>query len=52
MGTANGLSDRSAVSADNITTIPADALGTQIGVLLESQEAELSQAIRAAFDLD
>jgi len=52
VGTANGLSGRSAVSVDNIATIPTDALGIQIGVLLERQEAELSQAIHAAFDLD
>jgi mRNA interferase MazF len=49
---ANGLSEPSAVSCDNITTIPTDALGAQIGVLLDRQEVALSQAIQAAFDLD
>ena len=49
---ANGLAGPSAVSADNITTIPVEALGTQIGVLLDRQEQDLSDAIRAAFDLD
>jgi mRNA interferase MazF len=49
---ANGLSEPSVVSCDNITTIPRDALGTQIGVLLDSQEQALSEAIVAAFDLD
>jgi mRNA interferase MazF len=49
---ANGLTEPSVVSCDNITTIPADALGEQIGVLLDSQEPVLSEAIMAAFDLD
>jgi mRNA interferase MazF len=50
--TANGLAGPSVVSCDNITTIPADALGEQIGVLLDRQEQTLGDAIRAAFDLD
>lgn len=49
---ANGLSGPSVVSCDNITTIPTDAVGEQIGVLLDSQEPALSDAIMAAFDLD
>lgn len=49
---ANGLTQPSVVSCDNITTIPSNALGTQIGVLLEPQERVLAEAIRAAFDLD
>jgi mRNA interferase MazF len=49
---ANGLSGASAVSCDSITTIPVDALREQIGVLLDGQELALSDAIRAAFDLD
>jgi mRNA interferase MazF len=40
------------VSCDNITTIPANALRAQIGVLFDSQEPMLSEAIQAAFDLD
>ena len=48
----NGLTEASVVSCDNITTIPADALGAQIGVLLDRQERDLSRALRAAFDLD
>lgn len=48
----NGLTEPSVVSCDNITTIPADALGEQIGLLLDSQEPALSEAIVAAFDLD
>jgi mRNA interferase MazF len=50
--TANGLSAPSVVSCDNVTTIPAGALRDQIGVLLDDQEPQLSQAIQAAFDLD
>lgn len=49
---ANGLTEPSVVSCDNITTIPTDAVGEQIGVLLDSQEPALSEAIAAAFDLD
>ena len=49
---ANGLSQQSVVSCDNVTTIPAEALQNQIGVLLDDQEPQLSEAIRAAFDLD
>jgi mRNA interferase MazF len=49
---ANGLAGRSVVSCENITTIPTDALGEHIGVLLDHQEQMLSDAIRAAFDLD
>jgi mRNA interferase MazF len=50
--TANGLAENSVVSCDNVTTIPTDALGAQIGLLLDTQEQALSQAIQAAFDLD
>jgi mRNA interferase MazF len=49
---ANGLTEPSVVSCDNITTIPNDVLGEQIGVLLNNQEPALSNAIMAAFDLD
>lgn len=49
---ANGLSQPSVVSCDNITTIPTSALGAQIGMLLDRQERALSQSIQAAFDLD
>lgn len=49
---ANGLTGSSVVSCDSITTIPTSALGAQIGVLLDHQEPALSEAIRAAFDLE
>jgi mRNA interferase MazF len=49
---SNGLAGPSVVSCDNIITIPASALGMQVGVLFDRQEPALSEAIRAAFDLD
>ncbi|HTA15418.1 MAG TPA: type II toxin-antitoxin system PemK/MazF family toxin [Solirubrobacteraceae bacterium] len=49
---ANGLAGPSVVNCDNISTIPRSALGVQIGVLLDHQESDLSDAIQAAFDLD
>jgi mRNA interferase MazF len=52
VGAANGLGGPSVVSCDNVTTIPVGSLGEQIGVLLDHQEQALSEAIRAAFDLD
>jgi mRNA interferase MazF len=52
VGPGNGLDAHGVVSCDNIVTVPADALGPQIGSLLPAQEADLSAAIHAAFDLD
>ena len=52
VGRANGLQRDSVVSCDNVVTVPAEALGPQIGQLLPGQEQQLSAAIRAAFDLD
>lgn len=52
VGAANGLERPSVVSCDNVTTVPSQTLGAQIGVLLDHQEQALSDAIRAAFDLD
>jgi mRNA interferase MazF len=40
------------ISCDNVTTIPKERIGPQVGVLLDDQEQALSDAIRAAFDLD
>jgi mRNA interferase MazF len=48
----NGLEGPSVVSCDNVTTIPVEAVGRQVGVLLERQEPALGEAMRAAFDLD
>ena len=52
VGPANGLDQPCAVSCDNIVTVPKSALGRQIGYLLPAQEAALTAAIQAAFDLD
>lgn len=52
VGPANGLDQDSVVSCDNIVTIPAGAVGRQIGVLLAAQEPTLAEAIRLAFDLE
>jgi len=49
---ANGLEQRSVVSCDHLTTIPTAALGRRIGLLLDHQEPDLTDAIHAAFDLD
>jgi mRNA interferase MazF len=52
VGPANGLDHRCVISCDNIVTVPASALGRLIGHLLPAQEAALTTAIHAAFDLD
>ena len=52
VGAANGLNERAVVACDHITTVPADALGVQIGQLFDAQEASLTEAIHAAFDLE
>ena len=52
VGVRNGLEKDSAVSVDNIVTIPVAALGRQIGFFLPDQEELLTTAIQHAFDLD
>ena len=52
VGPQNGLDHPSVVSCDNVQTIPKLQLGRLIGYLLPDQEADLSEAIRCAFDLD
>lgn len=52
VGAANGLDADGVISCDNIVTVPASALGPQIGVLLLDQEDALTAAIQAAFDLE
>ena len=52
LGLANGLEEQCVVACDHLTTIPAISLGRQIGHLLDEQEAKLTDAIHAAFDLD
>ena len=52
VGRANGLEHESVITCDNIATIAVGELGEQIGYLLDAQEAQLTEAIAAAFDLD
>jgi mRNA interferase MazF len=52
VGPANGLDDRGVIACDHVTTIPTAVLGPRVGWLLEDQEASLSEAIHAAFDLE
>jgi mRNA interferase MazF len=51
VGQSNGLDQDSVINCDNIVTIPASAVGRQIGFLWSEQEPKLSEAVRAAFDL-
>lgn len=52
VGSENGLAEEGVVNCDNIITIPSASLGTVIGYLLPRQEALLTEAIIAAFDLE
>src|SRR4051794_9240271 len=52
VGPDNGLEYPSVISCDNLVTVPASALGRQIGRLLPEQEVALTAALHAAFDLD
>jgi mRNA interferase MazF len=52
VGPANGLGDRCVVACDHVTTIRVTALGRQVGLLLDEQAANPTNAIHAAFDLD
>jgi mRNA interferase MazF len=52
VGLRNGLAEPSVISCDNIVTVPKSTLQRQIGALLPAQEAALTAAIHAAFDLD
>jgi len=49
--TRNGLDHACVASCDNIATIPKSSIIRQLGLLLDDQEDDLSQAIANAFDL-
>lgn len=51
VGPRNGLARPSVVKCDHITSIRVSRLMEVCGWLLESQERDLREAIRAAFDL-
>ena len=52
VGLRNGLDHDSAVSLDNVLTVPVDALGRTLGYLSFEQEAQLARAVVLAYDLD
>jgi mRNA interferase MazF len=52
VGAKNGLDQPSVISCDSVTTVPRSAIGQLIGHLNERQEAALTTAILAAFDLE
>jgi mRNA interferase MazF len=52
VGVDNGLENESVVSLDNVRTVASTDLGRRIGFLLPAQERLLTEAIRAAFDLE
>ncbi|MDU0347303.1 type II toxin-antitoxin system PemK/MazF family toxin [Actinomyces sp. MRS3W] len=52
VGPAQGLDHTSAISLDNILTIPTASLGRLIGYLNREQERALARAMVLAFDLD
>ena len=51
VGQRNGLDHDSVVNCDNVQTVHVNQVGRQVGSLLDSQEAALSAAIRAAYAL-
>ncbi|MGA8978785.1 MAG: type II toxin-antitoxin system PemK/MazF family toxin [Pedococcus sp.] len=52
VGLENGLDHDSAVSLDNVLTIPAESLGRTVGYLTGEQEAQLARAVVLAYDLE
>ena len=52
VGPANGLDHASVINLDNTQLVRTDDLGPVIGYLLTSQEAALTAAVIAAFDLE
>jgi mRNA interferase MazF len=52
VGSHNGLEHDSAVSLDNVLTVPVDALGRTLGYLSSEQETRLARAVVLAYDLD
>jgi mRNA interferase MazF len=52
VGIDNGLEHESVISLDNVRTVASTDLGRRIGFLLPAQERLLTEAIRAAFDLE
>lgn len=51
VGDGNGIDHPSVINCDDLTTVPASAIGRLVGYLHDSQEHALAEAIAAAFDL-
>jgi mRNA interferase MazF len=51
VGPRNGLGHDGAVKCDQIVSIPIEQLHERCGWLLDAQELELHEALRAAFDV-
>ncbi len=51
LGPRNGLDHECVASMDTIQTVPTSALGRQVGFLFDDQEADLTRAVVATFDL-
>lgn len=52
VGRRNGLDHDSAISLDNVVTVPVELLGRTLGYLSPDQEAQLARAVILAYDLD
>lgn len=52
VGPENGLGQVSAISLDNVLTIPVGLLGRSVGFLTPAQEGLLARAMVLAYDLD
>lgn len=52
VGPANGLDHDSAISIDNVLTIPSRLLGRTLGFLTRDQERMLARAVVLAYDLE
>ena len=52
VGRDNGLDHDSVISCDNLVTVPATNLGRLVGYFVAHQEAQLTEAIHTAFDLE
>ena len=51
VGPENGIDHESVINCDNLMTVRAEFVGSQVGYLTVKQEAKLTQAIHSAFDL-
>lgn len=52
VGVENGVDHASAVSLDNVVTVPKSVVGRVVGYLLPHQEQSLARAVAVAYDLE